>query len=84
VACTAQTPPVAALKFWYNGASTTDVLDRHENLMVVDDLPEKFPGGPQAYARRYAHVICATTSSPSVADDNKFRINYFDTQVFVG
>jgi hypothetical protein len=51
--CNAQKPQESELKYYYNGADTTDSLYRHDNLIVVDDLPQDFSGGRHAYARKY-------------------------------
>ena len=49
--CTAQKPQESALSYWYNGANDLDALYSHENIVVVKDLPDGLPGGPDGYQR---------------------------------
>lgn len=55
--CTAQKPQESQLSYWYNGAGDLNALYSHENIVVVDDLPDDLPGGPAGFRRSCALPI---------------------------
>jgi hypothetical protein len=59
--CTPEAPTKDSIKYWYNGARTTDVLYQSENIRVANDLPKELAYGTTGYAARCA--LCHATMS---------------------